>query len=338
MPVELKRGVNIEGWLGRPPEKNPLRFEREDAELVARLGFDHIRINVDHKHLWDEAGEPIKRTFDKVDAMLDTCSRLGLKAIFDLHRCPFFRERSGEVHFHEPETMPRFLKAWRALSDHLRDRPNDMLVYEFFNEPTAKDPEDWNRLADAVHVMLRELEPGRTFILGSNAWGGPGSFPQLRPREDRNLILTFHFYLPFHLTHYRVAQHNGKYQGPVHYPGQTITDEDLATMSEEQRESTLKDNGPYNPTHLREKMSPAIDVARKLDMPLYCGEWGCYDTVPRPDRLRWYADMIAVLEEENIGWCAYAYRNRWGVVLDKDGKLDEELVGIVLSGSSPAKG
>ena len=332
MVVELKRGVNIEGWLraNATPEENPLHFEVDDAELVASLGFDHLRINADHKHLWDKDDEPIQHTFDKVDEMLEACSRLGLKAIFDLHRCPFFRDKDGEVHFHEPETLPRFLKAWRRLSEHLRRWPNEMLVYEFFNEPTAKDPEDWNVLADAVHVMLRELEPDRTFMLGSNGWGGPGSFPQLRPREDRNLILTFHFYLPFQLTHYRVGEHNAKYQGPVHYPGQTVADEDLATMTEEQRRLTKLDNGPYNPEHLREKMSPAIDVARKLDMPLYCGEWGAYDTVPRADSLRWHADMVSVLENEGIGWGGYAYRAHWGFVLNTAGELDKEMVAAVI--------
>ena len=144
MPVELKRGVNIEGWLGRadrPPEENPLHFEVDDAELCARLGFDHLRINVNHPSLWDQDDKPVQRTFDKVDEMLEACSRLGLKAIFDLHRCPFFRDRDGEVHFHEPEAMPGFLKAWLRLSKHLRRWPNEMLVYEFFNEPTAKETE-----------------------------------------------------------------------------------------------------------------------------------------------------------------------------------------------------
>jgi len=325
MPVELKRGVNIEGWLGRsgrPSEENPLRFEIDDARLVARLGFDHLRINVDHKHLWDEADQPIARTFHKVDEMLEACSQLGLKAVFDLHRCPFFRDREGQVHFHEAEAMPRFLKAWRRLSEHLRRWPNDMLVYEFFNEPTAKDNEDWNRLADAVHKMLRRLEPDRTFILGSNGWSDAEFFKYLRVPDDRNLILTFHFYHPYQITHYAVRGHNAGYTGPVQYPGRPIPEVGFATMTDEQREA-------FKP-HNRYYVGPAIDLARKLDMPLYCGEWGCYDTVPRPHRLRWYTDVISILKEENIGWAVYAYRNRWGAVLDREGNLDEEIVKIVL--------
>jgi len=327
MTVELKRGVNIEGWLGQPAQTNPWRFEKEDAELAARLGFDHLRINVNHDQLWDKNDKPIARNFDMVDAMLENCARLKMKAVFDLHNCSFLRDREGNV-YDKPESLQLFLKAWRRLSEHLRRWPNEMLVYEFFNEPTAKEHEDWNRLAEAVHRMLRDLEPERTFMLGSNGYSGPASFPDLRVPADRNLILTFHFYLPFQLTHYRVFDPNLPYA--VHYPGLPISEEDLAAMSEEQRELTLRDNPVYNKAMLRSRMSPAIDVARRLEMPIYCGEWGCYDTVPRPDRLRWYADMISVFNDENIGWGVYAYRNRWAAVIDKNGKLDEELVGVLM--------
>ena len=332
MPVELKRGVNVGSWLrsSEAPEKNLYHFKDSDAELVAKLGFDHLRLNAHHGHLWDKDDKPIQSSFDMIDHLLETCSRLGLKALFTMHQCPFFRERDGQVHFHEPEALPAFLKTWVRLSKHMSHWSTDMLVYEFFNEPTAEDPEVWNRLSDAVHVMLRELEPDRTLMLGSNGYSGPGSFPQLRPREDRNLILTFHFYLPFQLTHYRVGEHNAQYKGPVHYPGQTIADEDLATMTEEQRRLTLLDNGPYDPEHLREKMIPAIDFARKLDMPLYCGEWGVYDSVPRADSLRWHSDMATVLESEGIGWGGFAYRAHWGFVLDIENKLDKAMVAAVI--------
>ena len=136
MPVELKRGVNNEGWLHQPAENNPWHFETQDVELLARLGFDHVRINVGHEHLWDSDDKPIARTFDMIDALLDDCSRLDLKAVFDLHTCPFFRDRKGEVHFHEPESLPLFLKAWRRLSEHLRRWPYTMLVPESDAIPT----------------------------------------------------------------------------------------------------------------------------------------------------------------------------------------------------------
>ena len=87
-PLTFRRGVNIEGWQGcpdRPPEERPLFFGPADAEVLAGLGFDHIRINVNEQHLWDDSDQPVRSSFDRVDELLDACARLGLKAIFDLH-------------------------------------------------------------------------------------------------------------------------------------------------------------------------------------------------------------------------------------------------------------
>ena len=339
MTLQLGRGVNIEGWLShqdRPLEQRPLSFEREDAERVAAAGLEHLRINVNEKSLWDDDGRENRENFDRVDALLEDCARLGLKAVFDLHviRSHFFNAKVRPL-FEDDACIEEFLETWRKLSAHLRGWPNDLLAYEFLNEPVADDSEDWNRVVAAIHPMLRELEPERTLVLGSNAYSSPGTFPRLTVPEDDHMILTFHFYLPFALTHYRVFRREGMYEGPVHYPGQVIADEDLATMSEEMREKSLRDNGPYDREVIREKFRPAIDVAAAHGMPLYCGEWGCYDTVPRPTRLRWLSDMVRVLAEENICWAAYAYRNRWSTFLDKNRQPDEETVQILLGNHTP---
>ena len=333
MTLELKRGVNIEGWLShldRPPAERPLGFTVEDAELVAGLGFDHLRINVNEAHLWDESNRPREDMFDQVDEMLDACSRLGLKAVFDLHvlRCHHFNAPQRPL-FEDPACVERFGDCWRQLSARLRARPNDMLAYEFLNEPVADDPADWNRVAAAVHEVVRGLEAERTLILGSNLWSAPETFKDLAVPDDRNMILTFHFYQPFLLTHHAIPRRaGGGYTGPVHYPGRPIAESDLAVMDEDQRKRIERANTDHDRASLFEWTGKAVAVARAAGMPLYCGEWGCYDSVPREDRLRWYADMVSILAEHGAGWAVYAYRAHWAAVR-RNGKEDEELVRIL---------
>lgn len=331
----LQRGVNIEGWLWDllpPPGRQPIPFTTADAERVAQLGFDHIRINVDEQHFWDEDGTPWVAVFDRVDGLLNACAGLGLSAVLDMHTL-----RSH--HFNAPERplftdaacVDAFLSCWRRLSDHFGERSNDLLAYEFLNEPVADESRDWNRVSAEAHGTLRALEPDRTLILGSNGWSGPDSFPDLAVPDDRNLVLTVHYYRPFLLTHYAVAPEvNAGYAGPIHYPGKPIGDEDFAALPDDDRDLLHASNVHYDASVIADELRPAVHVAAAQRLPLYCGEWGCYDTVPRDTRLRWHADMVSVLADLEIGWAAYAYTGRWGAVRRDNGDFDEELSGILM--------
>jgi len=321
-PLQIQRGVNIEGWLSRE-----LSFGPHDAARLAELGFDHIRINVNEQHLWNESAQPIRETFDRVDELLDACSGLGLKAVFDLHvlRSHFFNAPTRPL-FHDPDCLQQFLDCWRRLSAHLRGRPCSMLAYELLNEPVADDPADWNRVSAAGIALLRSLEPQRTIVLGSNRWSGPDTFAHLAVPDDDNLILTFHFYYPFLFTHHGASPVAAPFHtGPVHYPGRPIDEADLAKLTEEQRQSVAVGNAPENRQTMAAHMAAPLAVAARTGLPLYCGEFGCYDNVTREDRLRWHADMGSILAEKSIGWAAYAYRGRWATVW-AEGHVDREIV------------
>ena len=333
MSLELWRGVNIEGWLNflkRPDAE--LRFARADVELLAGLGFDHLRINVNEQHLWDESGRPLDETFGLVGTLLDWCEEFGLKAIFDLHvlRCHHFNAPERPL-FTDPPCVGRFLDCWRQLSGRLRSRPNHLLAYEFLNEPVADDPEDWNRVSDAVFRVLRDLEPERTLVLGSNLWSEPESFQYLTVPDDRNLILTFHFYRPMLLTHHRAQWTElGAYSGPVHYPGRPLSDADIETLTDEERRVLEPRNTRCDRAALGARLATPLEVAEHSGLPLYCGEWGCIRNAPRDDRLRWHTDMISILARHGIGWAVYSYWSRFGAVQTGEG-IDEELVGILTS-------
>ena len=100
----------------------------------------------------------------------------------------------------------KFISLWRNLSSAVHKWPNDMVAYEFMNEPVADDPEQWNSLLARVADSIRNWEPERTLVIGSNRWQSATTFDQLKiPQNDRNIILSFHFYEPFHLTHYQAS-------------------------------------------------------------------------------------------------------------------------------------
>ncbi|MBK8280074.1 MAG: cellulase family glycosylhydrolase [Saprospiraceae bacterium] len=48
------------------------------------------------------------------------------------------------------------------------------------NEPVADDPEQWNHLIARAVSVLRDLEPNRTIVIGSNRWQSAQTFDQLK--------------------------------------------------------------------------------------------------------------------------------------------------------------
>jgi len=97
------------------------------------------------------------------------------------------------------------------------------------NEPVADNPEDWNKLVARAVAVIRAKEPRRVIVIGSNKWQSADTFDQLKvPETDPNILMSFHFYEPFLLTHHTVGWTTiGGYKSPVKYPGQTVDDEQL---------------------------------------------------------------------------------------------------------------
>ena len=291
----VQRGTNISHWLSqsrRRGEERQRYFTEEDMTLIARLGYDHVRLPVDEEQLWDESGHPEEEAFALLESALDWAAARELPVIVDLHilRSHHFNEGEKPL-WTDPKEQERFVDVWRRLSDRLKARPNDQVAYELMNEAVADDPEDWNRLLARAFQAVREREPERTIVIGSNKWQQVETFDQLRiPEGDPNILLSFHLYTPMALTHYGASWTKvGEYEGPVRYPGVVVTEDDLAGLPDDLVGAIRDGRGLYfDRTVLEEKLTKPLALARKAHLPLYCGEWGALPSVPRADRLRWY--------------------------------------------------
>jgi len=331
---KVKRGTNISHWLSQSSRRGEERrtwFTREDVAFLAGLGLDHLRLPIDEEQMWDESGKAEAEAFDLLNQALDWCAEHQLNAIVDLHilRSHHFNNRERPL-WTQPEAQERFFQCWRELSDALRTRPVATVAYELMNEPVADDPEDWNRLVAKAVAVIRAKEPGRVIVIGSNRWQSADTFDRLKvPEGDPNLLLSFHFYEPFLLTHHTASWTSiGGFKGPVKYPGQTVDEADLAGVPEELARELRRGNGTWNRDRIASSIQKPLALAKKTGLPLYCGEWGCLPAVPRGSRLAWYRDMVSVLEEHGVGWATWDYKGGFGL-RKRDGKPDEDLIGIL---------
>jgi endoglucanase len=320
----VRRGTNISHWLSQSKARGAERkafFTQADVQRIADWGFDHLRLPIDEEQMWDEQGDRHAEAFELMGAALDWCAAAGLKVIVDLHilRSHYF-DTNAKPLFTNPAEAERFAGLWRDLSACLNRRPIDQVAYELMNEPVADNDEDWNRVYPHAFSAIRQLEPDRTIVVGSNRWSQVITFPNLKVINDRRQILTFHYYNPMLLTHYRAPWTNVHvYTGPVHYPGLQAEEAHIATLSEENQAIIRQSNKHYDRVQIARDIETALAVARRENLPLYCGEFGVYKVAPAEPRMRWYRDIISVFDEFGISWANWDYKGGFGLV-DGEGR------------------
>ncbi len=331
----LKTGVNVSHWLSQSKKRGEERknyIEKADFDTIASVGFDHVRIPVDEEQLWDGEGNKEKEAFGLLHNAINWALEANLRVIVDLHiiRSHHFIAETNAL-WTEPAEQEKLIDLWRQLSGELKQYPSNMVAYEILNEAVADDPEDWNNLIEEVIAEIRLKEPERKIVVGSNRWQIPSTFPDLKiPENDRNIILSFHFYTPMALTHHLASWSPvAEYTGEVNYPGQIVDSSHYKELSEPTvRAMREYSNGYFTKEILAEQMSPAIKFAKEKNLPLYCGEFGVYPTIPEDISLRWYKDVCDICNSNNIAYCHWCYKGDFPIV-DENGKPNRKLVSVL---------
>ena len=324
--IILGKGTNLAHWLSQTKRQGEERHNfvtEEDIAHIAELGFDHVRMPIDEMHMWDEQGKRDRDAFEILDNAIRWSLAHDLKVVVDLHilRSHHFNAEVKPL-WTEPAEQERFINLWRDLSRALHSYPADSVVYELMNEPVADDADQWNRLAAKAFAAVRELEPERTMMIGSNMWQGAGTFDELEVPDDPRIILSYHFYEPFMLTHYKTPWNFMKdYTGPVRYPGVILSEAQFAALPEGLKPELERFVGVnFNKQLLVEMMEKPLRKANELVLPLYCGEFGVFNAAPKADRIRWYQDMLEIFDEHNVSWGNWNYKSDQFGIVGLDGK------------------
>lgn len=336
---EIKRGVNISHWLSQRYDKCPpieQGMSETDFSKLSKDGFDHVRLPVDEAVLWNEDGRKNEKAFNFLHKGIRWALKNELRVIVDLHiiRSHYFNAgQEGKVNklWTDETEQSHFLDLWGELSDELKQYPVSMLAYEIMNEPTAPDHEDWNGLVAKACRYIRKREPDRMLVIGSNMWQGVGTFPFLKvPEGDKHIMLSFHFYEPFLLTHYRAGWTDlANFGGNVHYPGMLVSKEEMAGLAEADRKLASRWPDEWSKAKLVSLVEKAKKIADAKGLILYCGEFGVYQTAPRADALRWYSDIVSVFGEMDIPWSVWDYKGGYGIY-SPDGVPRKELIRILV--------
>ena len=329
---QIGLGTNLAHWLSQSKQRGEDRrlfIQEKDFKYIADLGFQHVRLPIDEEQMWDELGNRHKDAFDIMSNCVEWSIKYDLRVIIDLHilRSHHFNAKEKPL-WTDSHEQDKFIDMWRDLSSALKKYANSMVAYELMNEAVADDPEEWNRLLAKCFAAVRELEPERLIVIGSNRWQSVNTFDELKVPDDRNIILSYHFYEPFLLTHFLASWTSLKdYAGPVHYPGIILNQEEFEDLPDSQKEDVKGWVGKeFNKQVLIDMLEKPLRKAKELNLPLYCGEYGIISGAPEEDRLRWYADMMAIFDEYNISSANWNYKSGNFGLVNGDGSENQDLV------------
>ena len=313
---EIMNGINISHWLSQSGNRQPIEvtkafFTRADVEYIASLGFDHIRIPIDQARMFDDNDEKIPEAFALLHDALRWCDEFNLRAIVDVHvlRSHSFTGSGNQPLYTDPKAQEQFYEFWRKISGELKNYSVDKVAYECLNEAVADDPEILNVILNRCIEVIRELEPKRTILMGSNENNNYGTVKYLRPpANDPNIMISFHYYVPMLITHYQASwtREAGDVVAPVHYPGQLITNADLEN---EQAKYQVDGRMVYNIDVIEQNLLEAIEFGKKHNLVMHCGEWGTYYKSPEEDALRWITDVANLFRKHGIAQTFWDYKS-----------------------------
>lgn len=316
----LQFGANVSRWF-RYPESQTAEHYRDhvtDDEMafMRRMGIRHVRLALAPSIVMDlKTGELLEHTMVYVDQAIDRFVRHGIAVIVDLHNEDRAYEEDAELRQH-------FLRFWNSVAHRYRDKDPEWVYVELMNEPVYDDREaEWSAYQRALLAAVRRHAPRHTVVLSGPNWGGIDGLRKLTPVEDRNVVYSFHFYDPFPFTHQGATWTTPacRYLRQVPYPSSPESVAPLlGQLAREQRDAyeMLHWYGEerWNRARLTERFGQALEWGRRHGVPLYCGEFGVYPLVARPEhRTNWFRDFGNILATGGTGWAVWGWDEDFGL-------------------------
>ncbi|MDZ7897830.1 MAG: cellulase family glycosylhydrolase [Arcicella sp.] len=287
---KLGKGMNMGNMFEAPSETawgNP--FQNDYFERISQLGFNSVRVPI----RWDVPDRALQTSpytvspvfLARIKTIVDNAIANKLYVIINMHH--------HEEIFTDPEKVkPRFLSQWEQIATYFKDY-NQSLLFEIMNEPHDKlTPELWNTfMADALK-SIRKTNPTRAVLVGPGDYNGLGAIPKLKLPDDKNLILSIHYYNPFQFTHQGAEWIGGDANS---WLGTKWEDLEMERNQVESEFSGLK-------TFLKQN-----------DIPVNIGEFGAYSKADIASRNKWTTFLARWFELRGYSWNYWEFSAGFGI-------------------------
>ncbi|MGA2678163.1 MAG: glycoside hydrolase family 5 protein [Sedimentisphaerales bacterium] len=258
----ISRGINFGNALEAPKEGDwgpPIKTFY--FNITREAWFTSFRIPVCWSaHALDKKPYTIDPNFFKrMDWVIDEAMQREVIVIVTMHHYnELYKDPAGQ--------KERFLAIWKQIAEHYKDIHLSVL-FEPLNEPHDNlNADKWNKLLRDVLAVIRKSNPKRVVIFG------PANYNDIRmlntlelPKNDPNIIVTAHYYLPYEFTH----------QGAHWAADSNAWLGTKWTGTDSEKQMITKD------------FDDAAAWAKKNNRPIFIGEFGANSKADMDSRVRW---------------------------------------------------
>jgi len=311
IPAPFEKGVNFTNWLEHRSAEavNAELFTLQDFRNAKALGCDVIRLPI-HFERFTSAADGY-RIHEKILGILDNvaawAAETRMYVIFDFHN-------NCAADTVTPDNIEEVLTpVWTQLASRYKDA-TEYLVFEVMNEPHGIDIELWNGIIARVFRVIREIDQKHWIIVGGADWNSTAAMKTLPDFQDDKVIYTFHFYDPHTFTHQGASWcHMERVLGLL-FPYDA---DKMPPLPENPTEVELRCFNNYPENGKLEKVTDCFDqyaaFSKERNAPVFCGEFGCFMTVPQELRVKWYSIVTSLLAERGIARTSWDYYAGFGI-------------------------
>ena len=286
--------------------------------VTDRKNFYSVFIGTDG-NVMDAANSP---AIANLNSAVDMAAKDHLKVIIQLTNTT-----DGEIWTSQTD-WTTLGKIWVTIAGDFKDNPN-VLAFDLMNEPnivnsfdpdsrtalmrqmSAKSsdwsppsewkgsPRDYDMQIATLIKDIRTVDPGRTIVIqGYGSFGNPVNFKWLKPihgyEDDKNVIYSFHMYLPTNLTFIgqKAFTERGEKGKAFIYP------DDMHLITD--------------------AFAPVLSFQHKYNVPIYVGEFGIEDNAIFGDPVThvqyngacWMSAVMQAMDHNGWGWTFWDFWTR----------------------------
>lgn len=273
----MKRGVNVIGYdpLWKDPARARFQLTRH-FKVIKAGGFDTVRVNLQAFAHMDAQDRLDPRWLATLDKVVDEALAAKLTVILDEHDFDVCEKDIAAC-------KPRLTAFWKQVAERYRGKP-DQVVFELLNEPSRRLDAVWNAWIPDLLATIRASNLSRNVIVGPGQWNSLHKLAELKlPRDDRHLIVTFHYYDPFPFTHQGASWAN-----PIPPVGTS-----WGTPAERAR--------------IDQDFDTVAAWAKAEGRPVLLGEFGAYDKGPMDSRIAYTQAVARSAEKHGFAWAYWQF-------------------------------
>lgn len=301
------------GGIYRGFDVDASKVTQQDIKDLAKLHANLVRVSFNNLPMLEQQ-EPYslnKKSFNKLDQILDWCERSHIGVVIDPHTFPGTVSKwtilPSDLFWKDYRWHKLSIDLWSEIAKRYSHRGDVIAGYDLLNEPNVPaqivkgGPMDVNALLAKLVSAVRRYDTTHYIIL--EGIGGPDRLGYWRymiegvrtlelPKDER-LVVSVHVYNPFEFTH----------QGIPTNPKEVFK---LPPLTSDKYPGTIA--GTYwDKERIRRLLSPVVEFQKKHNIPIFIGEFSAARWTGDSGN-RYLQDLIDIFEENGWGWAYHAYR------------------------------